>query len=296
MLPKHYRPHSLSNGIDMNIGIVGLGLIGASLAGDLRRQGHQLYGVSRQLITCEKALQRGLVDFASQDLALLKATEVVFLCTPINLILPTLEKLVPHLKPDAIVTDVASVKTAIAKPATQLWPGFIGGHPMAGTADQGIDAAQENLFAGAPYVLTPTDNTDPTQLAQLQTLIEPLGIKLFCCSPAEHDQAVAWISHLPAMVSAALIQACDQETQGNIFLLAQQLASSGFRDTSRVGGGNHELGRMMAEYNQAALLKSLKIYQQQLSNLIKLIELEEWDEIEAKLQQSQGDRPKYLKT
>ena len=278
----------------MKIGIVGLGLIGASLAGDLRRQGHQIYGVSRQLSTCETALKRGLVDFASQDLALLRVTDVVFLCTPINFIIPTLVKLLPYLKSNAIVTDVASVKTAIAKPAMQLWPGFIGGHPMAGTAEQGIDAAQENLFQGAPYLLTPTDDTDPTQLAQLQALIEPLGVKLYCCSPEEHDQAVAWISHLPVMVSAALLQACDQETQGDIFHLAQQLASSGFRDTSRVGGGNPELGRMMAEYNQPALLKSLKIYQQQLSSLITLIELKEWDEIEAKLQQAHGDRPKYL--
>ena len=278
----------------MKIGIVGLGLIGASLAGDFRRRGHELYGVSRQALTCEKALQRGLVDFASQDLALLGVTDVVFLCTPIHLIIPTLAKLVPHLQPSTIVTDVASVKTAIAEPALQLWPGFIGGHPMAGTAEQGIDAAQENLFAGSPYVLTPTDDTDPTQLAQLTTLIASLGVKLYCCSPEEHDQAVAWISHLPVMVSAALLQACDQETQGDIFYLAQQLASSGFRDTSRVGGGNPELGRLMAEYNQPALLKSLKIYQQQLSSLIALIELREWGEIEAKLRQTHGDRPKYL--
>jgi len=278
----------------MNIGIVGLGLIGASLAGDLRRQGHTLYGVSRQLITCEKALQRGLVDFAGQDLALLAPTEIIFLCTPIDLIIPTLEKIIPHLNPTAIVTDVASVKTAIAKPAMQLWPGFIGGHPMAGTAAQGIDGSVENLFVNAPYVLTPTDNTDPDQLACLRSVLEPLGVKIYCCSPADHDQAVAWISHLPVMVSAALIRACDQETNGDIFALAQQLASSGFRDTSRVGGGNPALGRMMAEYNQPALLKSLKVYQQQLNSLITLIELREWDEIEDKLHQAHGDRPKYL--
>ncbi|MFM1842806.1 MAG: prephenate dehydrogenase, partial [Cyanobacteriota bacterium] len=208
----------------MKIGIVGLGLIGASLAGDFRRRGHTVYGVSRQPLTCEKALQRGLVDVASQDLPQLAATEVVFFCTPIHLIIPTLAKLVPFLTPSTIVTDVASVKTAIAAPAMQLWPGFIGGHPMAGTAEQGIDAAQENLFAGSPYVLTPTETTDPAQLAQLQTLVDSLGATCYLCSPEDHDQAVAWISHLPVMVSAALIQACDQETQGTIFYLAQQLA------------------------------------------------------------------------
>jgi arogenate dehydrogenase (NADP+) len=279
----------------MKIGIVGLGLIGASLAGDLRKQGHYLLGVSRQQNTCEKAVQRQLVDEAGQDLGLLAPAEVIFLCTPINLILPTLEKLIPHLAPTAIVTDVASVKTAIANPAGKLWPHFIGGHPMAGTAAQGIDGAEENLFVNAPYVLTPTEHTDPDQLARLQGVLEPLGVRIYLCSPEDHDQAVAWISHLPVMVSATLLHACDQETQGDIFTLAQQLASSGFRDTSRVGGGNPELGRMMAEYNQPALLKSLKIYQKQLNNLVTLIELKEWDEIEAKLQQSHGDRPNYLK-
>ncbi|MEB3228171.1 MAG: prephenate/arogenate dehydrogenase [Synechocystis sp.] len=278
----------------MKIGIVGLGLIGASLAGDLRHHGHEVYGVSRRGSTCETALARGLVDFAQPDLALLRATDVVFLCTPIHTIIPTLAALVPHLHADVIVTDVASVKTAIAQPATHLWPGFIGGHPMAGTADQGIDAAQANLFQGAPYVLTPTETTDLTQLETLKALIAPLGVRLYQCSPEDHDQAVAWISHLPVMVSAALIHACDQETQGNIFTLAQQLASSGFRDTSRVGGGNPELGRLMAEYNQPALLKSLKIYQQQLQNLITLIDLKQWEEVEAKLQQAHGDRPHYL--
>jgi arogenate dehydrogenase (NADP+) len=278
----------------MKIGIVGLGLIGASLAGDLRRQGHEVYGVSRRASTCEQALGRGFVNFASQDLGLLRSVEVIFLCTPIHLIIPTLARLVPHLTSPTIVTDVASVKTAIARPASQLWPHFIGGHPMAGTADQGIDAAQANLFQGAPYVLTPTANTDPTQLATLKALITPLGVKLYQCSPEDHDQAVAWISHLPVMVSAALIDACEQETQKDILVLAQQLASSGFRDTSRVGGGNPELGRLMAEYNQAALLKSLKIYQQQLHRLVTQIELKQWDEVEATLQQTHGDRLLYL--
>lgn len=279
----------------MNIGIVGLGLIGASLAGDLRRRGHYLYGVSRKASTCDQALERGLVDVAGQDLGLLSAAEVVFICTPIHLILPTLTKLVPYLSPTAIATDVGSVKTAIVEPARKLWPGFIGGHPMAGTAEQGIDAAQVNLFRGAPYVLTPTADTDHHQLEKLEHLIDSLGAKIYRCSPAEHDQAVAWISHLPTMVSATLLHACEQETNGDIYALAQQLASSGFRDTSRVGGGNPELGRLMAEYNQAALLKTLKTYQQQLSGLITLIELKEWEAIEAKLCQAQGDRPLYLK-
>ncbi|MBE9176238.1 prephenate/arogenate dehydrogenase [Synechocystis salina LEGE 06155] len=279
----------------MKIGVVGLGLIGASLAGDLRRQGHYLIGVSRQQSTCEKAVERQLVDEAGQDLSPLHTAKIIFLCTPIQLILPTLEKLIPHLDPTAIVTDVASVKTAIAAPASQLWPGFIGGHPMAGTAAQGIDGAEENLFVNAPYVLTPTDRTDPDQLACLRSVLEPLGVKIYLCTPADHDQAVAWISHLPVMVSAALIQACAGEKDGDILKLAQNLASSGFRDTSRVGGGNPELGTMMATYNQQALLKSLQDYRQQLDKLITLISDQQWPELHRLLQQTNGDRESYIK-
>lgn len=279
----------------MKIGVVGLGLIGVSLAGDLRRQGHYLMGVSRQQSTCEKAVKRQLVDEAGQDLSLLQTAEIVFLCTPIQLILPTLEKLIPHLAPTAIVTDVASVKTAIADPAIKLWKGFIGGHPMAGTAAQGIDGAEENLFVNAPYVLTPTEHTDPEQLACLRSVLEPLGVKIYLCAPEDHDQAVAWISHLPVMVSAALIQACAGEKDADILKLAQNLASSGFRDTSRVGGGNPELGTMMATYNQQALLKSLQDYRQQLDNLITLISNQQWPELHHLLQQTNGERESYIK-
>ncbi len=279
----------------MKIGVVGLGLIGASLAGDLRRQGHCLIGVSRQQSTCEKAVKRQLVDEAGQELSLLQTAEIIFLCTPIQLILPTLEKLIPHLAPTAIVTDVASVKTAIAAPASQLWSGFIGGHPMAGTAAQGIDGAEENLFVNAPYVLTPTERTDPDQLACLCSVLEPLGVKIYLCAPEDHDQAVAWISHLPVMISAALIQACAGEKDADILKLAQNLASSGFRDTSRVGGGNPELGTMMATYNQQALLKSLQDYRQQLDNLITLISNQQWPELHHLLQQTNGDRESYIK-
>ncbi|AIE73729.1 MULTISPECIES: prephenate/arogenate dehydrogenase [unclassified Synechocystis] len=278
----------------MKIGVVGLGLIGASLAGDLRRRGHYLMGVSRQQSTCEKAVERQLVDEAGQDLSLLQTAEIIFLCTPIQLILPTLERLIPHLAPTAIVTDVASVKMAIAAPASKLWPGFIGGHPMAGTAAQGIDGAEENLFINAPYVLTPTEYTDPDQLACLRSVLEPLGVKIYLCTPADHDQAVAWISHLPVMISAALIQACAGEKDANILNLAQNLASSGFRDTSRVGGGNPELGTMMATYNQRALLKSLQDYRQQLDNLISLINDQQWSELHRLLQQTNGDRTNYI--
>ena len=132
----------------MNIGIVGLGLIGGSLGLDLRSRGYQVLGVSRQEHTCHRAIARGAVDDASIHLNLLAATDVVFICTPLSAIESTVIQLIPHLAATTILTDVGSVKASVVEAITPLWPNFVGGHPMAGTADSGIEAAQPDLFVG----------------------------------------------------------------------------------------------------------------------------------------------------
>ena len=278
----------------MKIGIVGLGLIGGSLALDLKALNHQILGVSRKATTCEIAASRGIVDEASTDLSLLQGSEIVILCTPISAIAKTLQQLIPYLEPDAIVTDVGSVKKSIVDECSALWPNFIGGHPMAGTAEQGINAAQSNLFQDAAYVFTPNDYTEAIYQDKLENLARSVGAIPYICPPEVHDRAVAWISHLPVMVSASLITSCIGEKDPEVLKLAKQLASSGFRDTSRVGGGNPELGRMMAEYNHQALLRSLYAYRHNLDHIIELIEQEKWDNLAASLQTNQQSRPEFL--
>ena len=278
----------------MKIGIVGLGLIGGSLGLDFRAQGFSVLGISRQPATCIRAKERGAVDQASVDFSLLSEAEMIFLCTPIAAIVPTLKALIPYLQKETLITDVGSVKNSIVKECSLLWPNFLGGHPMAGTADQGIEAAQFDLFKNAPYVLTPTIETKAKDLKRMVELVNALGATLYQCDPQSHDQAVAWISHLPVMISASLISACQGESDPAIFHLAQQLASSGFRDTSRVGGGNPELGVMMAQYNQQALLRSLIDYRQQLDQLIDLIDQEKWPDLVEKLEETKRDRELFL--
>jgi arogenate dehydrogenase (NADP+) len=279
----------------MQIGIVGLGSIGASLAGDWRALGHEIIGVSRQQVTCDRAIERGLVDRASIELGILAGADIIIICTPIDKILPTVAGLVPHLSPDTVVTDAGSVKEAIVAAATALCPNFVGGHPMAGTANSGIDAALRGLFAHKPYIITPLDNTVPTASDRVVDLVRSLDCQIHYASPSQHDRAVAWISHLPVMVSSSLIAACTSETDPEILQLAKHLASSGFRDTSRVGGGNPELGMMMARYNRDALLASLTGYRHQLDRVISAIESEDWQEITNLLTATQIDRPAFLK-
>ena len=278
----------------MNIGIVGLGLIGGSLGLDLRAFGHQVLGVSRHSETCQRAIERGVVDDASINTTLLAAADVVFICTPLAAIAPTVQQLIPHLSPDSIITDVGSVKTAVLEEVAPLWHNFVGGHPMAGTAENGIEAAVSGLFTGNPYVLTPVETTPPTAVKIVEEIVRSLTSRVYFCRPEDHDRAVAWISHLPVMVSASLIDACLSEADPAVLELAQQLASSGFRDTSRVGGGNPELGVMMARYNQESLLRSLMSYRHSLDQLIAQIEQEDWQSLEERLKQTQLERPKFL--
>ncbi len=274
----------------MHIGIVGLGLMGGSLALDWRQAGHFLTGISRSAQTLAIAQERGVIDQGGTDYALLHACDVVVLCVPLDRLVSLAAAVCPHLRPDAILTDVGSVKAPLVQAITSLWPRFIGGHPMAGTAEQGIQAAQSHLFRQRPYVLTPTPHTDPQQLAQLQTLVEQLGARWLLCDPQTHDRAVAWISHLPIWVSAALLGAVAQESDPQIAALAQQLASSGWQDTTRVGGGNPELGVCLAQYNREPLLQGLYVYRQELNRIIALIEQQNLAALTAYLQHSQAVR------
>jgi arogenate dehydrogenase (NADP+) len=278
----------------MNIGIIGLGLIGGSLAIDLRKRGHILLGVSRKADTCQQAVARGVVDEASLDLALMSRADVIFLCTPLGAIDSTVEQLLPHLSDATLLTDVGSVKATVVQSIAPRWPNFIGGHPMAGTSENGLDAAFSGLFTDRPYVLTPIESTPPVAIETVSQLVQSLGCRLYQCDPTEHDRAVAWISHLPVMISSSLIAACSAEGDTTVLELAQKLASSGFCDTSRVGGGNPELGLMMARYNQPALLRSLQGYRQQLDQMIQAIEQGDWTTVEQRLTQTQQARPYFL--
>ena len=280
----------------MRVGIVGLGLIGGSLGLALRSAGdYTVLGVSRRSPICQQAIAIGAADEASVNFDLLSTADVVILCTPIAAIEPTVRSLLPHLKPTTILTDVGSVKVSIVDAVAPLWPNFVGGHPMAGKAESGLDVAEANLFVQKPYVLTPIDSTPPDAIAAVTKIAKAVQAIAYQCDPEAHDRAVAWISHLPVMVSASLIRACLSEPDDGIRDLAEKLASSGFRDTSRVGGGVPELGVMMARYNQAALRQALLTYRDRLDELIDHVDRSNWDAIESLLTETQAVRSRFLR-
>ena len=273
------------------IGVVGLGLIGGSLGLDLRQRGHRVVGVAHRQSTVERALQRGLVDEASSDLSCLNGCGLVLLALPLNQLVDPNAALLQALPPQALVLDAGSVKQPVLTAWQHQVPRFVGCHPMAGTAEAGVEAGVAGLFQGRPWVITPTGQESATDLEMARALGRELGSTVLECDPADHDRAVAFISHMPVLVSAALLQsAAAAEPQG----LLQALASSGFADTTRIGGGNPELGSLMARCNREAVQQALAAYGEALQRFAEQVESEDWTALQQALASAQAARPTFL--
>ena len=273
------------------IGVVGLGLIGGSLGLDLRQRGHRVVGVAHRQSTVERALERGLVDEASSDLSCLNGCGLVLLALPLNQLVEPAAALLQALPPEALVLDTGSVKQPVLAAWQPQLPRFVGCHPMAGTAEAGVEAGVAGLFQGRPWVITPSGQESPADLEIARALGRDLGSTVLECDPADHDRAVAFISHMPVLVSAALLQsAAAAEPQG----LLQALASSGFADTTRIGGGNPELGSLMARCNREAVQQALAAYGKALHHLAEQMEAEDWTGLQQALATAQAARPTFL--
>ena len=236
----------------MKIGIIGLGLIGGSILKRLAGFGHELFAVTRNKETLRHV--ENLVKACSDKYEILSECEVVFVCTPIGKILESLDKLNGIVQKNCIVTDVASVKEFVTKKKYSFK--FIPSHPMAGTENSGYGASFPELFDGAKWVLTPYDCTETKILTDL---IEQMGANPIVANAKEHDEAVALISHLPMYLSQCLFNIAKDNK------LAMKLASSGFRDTTRLSMTDLTLACDMLKFNgqnienaQVALVSELK--------------------------------------
>ena len=281
-------------GLPTTVGVVGLGLIGGSLGLDLQALGCRVRGIAHRQCTADRALERGLVQEVSTDPQALAGSELVILALPLNRLLDPDAALISALPREAVVTDVGSVKGAVLATWRSLHPRFVASHPMAGTAEAGVEAGLRDLFRGRPWVVTPEAATDPQALAMVESLATAVGSHCLVTEADRHDQAVALISHVPVLVSAALLQAVGSERDPAVLALARQLASSGFADTTRVGGGNPQLGTAMAASNTAAVLRGLAAYRWSLEQLEETILEGNWDQLESVLRQTQSQRPDFL--
>ncbi|MBO6959889.1 MAG: prephenate/arogenate dehydrogenase [Prochlorococcus marinus CUG1438] len=278
----------------MKIGIVGLGLIGGSLGLKLQSLNHTTYGIANNELNEKKAKEKGLANFVSRDLNLLKECELIILALPIKDLISPSQQLISSIPREAIITDVGSVKEAIVSKWENLHPLFIGSHPMAGTEKKGVDSGFEGLFKNAKWVITPTQKSNLSALRIISELIKSMDCEICQASPKEHDEAVSLISHLPIFLASALIETAHTQNNQSLLDLSQKLAATGFADTSRVGGGNEELGVDLAMNNQINVLKAINNFKNKLNALELLIKENNRELLSKKLSEAKEIRKDFI--
>jgi prephenate dehydrogenase len=212
--------------------VVGLGLMGGSLALALRERGWHVTGRDADPERAEAAKAGAVVDAVGDD----PDAELTFLCTPVGALAGEARRVLgqPGLRPGAVVTDVGGVKAPVVGAVAH--PRFVGGHPMAGSEQVGLEGADPQLFVGATWVLTPTARTEPSAYAVVQSVVGSLGAEVLSLSPEQHDALVAVVSHVPHLTAATLMDVAERRAEHHGALL--RLAAGGFRDMTRVAAGH----------------------------------------------------------
>lgn len=244
------------------ITIIGIGNIGGSLALALRANEQatiEVVGYVRRKEAVEEALRLATVDRVTTNLVeAVQDSDLVVLATPVAAMQQTLSAINPHLADNAVVTDVGSTKVDVMEwGASSIGPGasFVGGHPMAGSAAAGIDGANAKLFRDTVFCIVRENGTPDKAVATLGQLVSWIGAKPVYMSAAEHDHYVAAVSHLPMLLSSALVSyAAGGEDWGSM----SQLAAMGFREMTRMAAGSAEVRRSICSTNKNAIVNSLE--------------------------------------
>ena len=230
--------------------MIGTGLIGGSIGMALRARGWHVTGRDIEPEHARRALSLGALDVVGDD----PEAEVVFVATPLESVAREASAaLTRGRRPDLVVTDVAGVKAPVSEAVDH--PRFVGGHPMAGSEQAGVDGADPELFVGATWVLTPTDNTDPATYARLRAVVGSMGAEVVALSPAQHDTLVAVVSHVPHLTAATLMNLADRVSEQHAALL--RLAAGGFRDMTRVAAGQPAIWPGVCAENSMAIVATL---------------------------------------
>ena len=191
------------------IAIIGTGLIGGSIALDIKRKklASCVVGVSRRKKSLAQALKIKAIDRGSQKLGIIKGADLLILAAPVETIINMAEQISAIIGPDCIVIDVASTKEDVVSCLGKIFPKYIGTHPLAGSEKQGIENAAAGIFEGSLCVLTPVKNTDPQVTSKIAAFWKKLGARTALVPPGEHDRILSFTSHLPHACAFSLINA-----------------------------------------------------------------------------------------
>lgn len=257
------------------VAIIGLGLIGGSLALALKRSAAvkvEIVGFSRRSATMSRAIERGIIDRAAEDLvSAVKEADLVIIATPVMTIKDVLEQVSAHLAPGCVVTDTGSTKVKVMQWADEYLPSnvsFIGGHPMAGKETSGINESDPDLFRDCIYCLTPAPSATAEAVQAIEERLGSIGARPFLIDAKAHDNLVAGISHLPMLLSAAFVST----TVGNpSWSEMAKLAARGYRDLSRLASGNPEMNSDICLTNREEIIYWVDCYLEELKEYRRLI-------------------------
>ncbi|MEK7532904.1 MAG: prephenate dehydrogenase/arogenate dehydrogenase family protein [Patescibacteria group bacterium] len=274
------------------IGIIGLGLIGTSIGMALKKSDTaiRITGFTRSRLNGTHALEKGAVDTLSVTVAeLIGATDIIILATPIHAIITLLAHIGACAHLPILVTDTGSTKVEICKAALRL-PAhitFIGGHPLAGKEVSGANHAEATLFKNRPWILTPTNTRDRAHLSALRSLLAQTGAHLLEISPKDHDRIMTPISHMPFLISALLMQTTQTHRD---WPEAKELAGNGFRDTTRLAGGNPVMHTDILRTNRMEMITELSRIEKQIRSFRQDLAARRWSAIEDRLRTIQKNR------
>ena len=283
--------------LEETVAIVGVGLIGGSLAAALkkRKAAGRVIGVGRDASRLEAARQAGLIDEGSTDLAeVARRASLIVFCTPVDQVAEGVRTALAGLAAPTssglqrtanssklLLTDAGSVKGPICEALADV-PNFLGAHPIAGSHRQGFEAADANLFEGKVCVLTPRESAAPDDIARLERFWQSVGMKTVRMTPDDHDRALAMTSHLPHVVAASLAATLTPENR--------PLTGTGFRDTTRVAAGAPSLWTGILLSNAAHLIDGLEAMQHRLEAFRTAIQLGNADVLKQLLEAGKASR------
>ena len=255
--------------------VVGVGLIGGSVAAALRRAGkvRRIVGVGRGRANIERALELKVIDEASDDIAVaVQGADLVLLAVPVQQNDHVLAQLAGSLSAQTLVTDAGSTKMDYVAAVRRLLPALLAhvvpAHPIAGAELTGVDAAHPGLFVDKNVVLTPLPENHVQAVDRIESMWKACGARVSRMSPEHHDRVFSAVSHLPHMLAYTLVHMIATRPDAKELF---SFAAGGFRDFTRIASSSPEMWRDIASTNRAALLADIETYQQQLTHLAGLI-------------------------
>jgi prephenate dehydrogenase len=248
----------------MKVTIVGLGLIGASIAKALGGTAH-VAGIDMNGRTVQQALEDGVISEGSTEMAVATGSDVVIIAVPVGSIVDSSRRVIKHISDDTVLTDTGSTKAHIVESIDRVYPSFVGSHPIAGKENPGYVHSQEDLFKNAMTIITPSASTRQQCIDKVKNLWETCGSQTHIMDPEKHDALMAIISHMPHLLSYVSMRMA-----GDLHI-HRQLLGAGFRDFTRIAASDPLMWRDIFIDNKNNILPLIDSYMEQLKFIRVLI-------------------------